>query len=76
VPTWALFDHARIAGYRYGLLRRVATIRPADEDWIPGWNRRLIRDGGGESQRAARRIVARAYELIQAGNGPPTSPPD
>jgi hypothetical protein len=54
----------------------VATIQPTDEDWIPDWNRRLIRYGGGEPQRAAGRIVARAYELIQVGNGAPTSPPD
>jgi hypothetical protein len=66
-----LIDHARMAGYRYGLLHRVAAVRPADEDWVPGWNRRLIRDGGGEAQRAACRIVVRAYELVQAGSEPP-----
>jgi hypothetical protein len=71
-PTCALFDHARMAGRRYGLLCRVAAVRPADEEWVSGWNHRLIRDGGTEAQWAARRIVAGAYELVHSVSDPAT----
>src|SRR5687767_3686294 len=57
LPTWVQIDQARILGYRYGLLWKVVAVRPADEDWAPGWNRRLIAAGGGEAQRAAYTIL-------------------
>lgn len=60
LPYGVLTDLTRILVYRYGLLNRV--IRPADEAWEAGWNRRLIRDGGGDARQAALRILG----LVQA----------
>lgn len=56
------FDFARIIGYRYGLLASVSGVASTSEEWEPGWNERLIRDGGGDAQRTAFRILG----LVQA----------
>lgn len=57
LPVGVLTDLTRIVGYRYGLLRRV--VRPADEVWEAGWNRPLIRDGGGDARQTALTILER-----------------
>src|SRR5262245_49074034 len=57
LPLEFVIDHTRMIGYRYGLCRTVTAIRPTDEDWARGWNRRAIREGGGDARQVALRIL-------------------
>jgi hypothetical protein len=65
LPSWVPVTQLRLIAYAYGLARTVTNEPGSDEDFVPGWNRRLIEDGGGNAKKTTREIFRQVHQRLR-----------